>query len=145
MCFFHCLGSQASLQWLLHRNWRSINAVDLKTQPLAPFSRQAWAAVPRAADPEHNANIAFHQAILGQARNKTPALPIRNVHHSLFFNFLLIKKKLAYLKNICYLSSRLREIGGGGPDMLSGPSESQRPFRTSYCENCVDFWCIMRI
>lgn len=92
MCFFHYLCSQASLQWLLHRNWRSINAVNLKTQPLTPFSRQAGATVPRAADPEHNANIAFHQAILRQARNKTPALPIRNVHHSLFFNFLLIKK-----------------------------------------------------
>lgn len=113
MCFFHYLRSQASLQWLLHRNWRSINAVNLKTQPLTPFSRQARAAVPPAADPEHNANIAFHQAILRQARNKTPALPIRNVHHSVFFNFLLIKKKSAYLKNICYLSSMLREMGAG--------------------------------
>lgn len=150
MCFFHCLGSQASLQWLLHRNWRSINAVNLKTQPLAPFSRQAWAAVPRAADPEHNANIAFHQAILRQSRNKTPALPIRNVHHSLFFNFLLIKKKkTAYLKNICYLFSRLREIGRGEGgwrrNMLSGPSESQGLFAVRVVWISFFFWCMMRV
>lgn len=95
MCSFHYICSQASLQWLLHRNWRSINAVNLKIQPLARFSRQGWAAVPRAADPEHNANTVFQQAILRQARTRTPALPIRNVHHSLFFNFLLIKKKIS--------------------------------------------------
>ena len=58
--------------------------------------------VPRTADPKHNANTAFRQAILRQARNKSPALPIRNVHHSLIFNFLLIKKKPAYLKNIYF-------------------------------------------
>ena len=93
VCFFHYIRSQASLQWLLHRNWRSINAVNLKTQPLAPHSRQGWATVPRAADPKHNANTVFRQAILRQARNKSPTLPVRNVHHSLIFNFLLIKKK----------------------------------------------------
>lgn len=93
MCFFHYIRSQASLQWLLHRNWRSINAVNLKTQPLTPHSRQGWATVPRAADPKHNANTVFRQAILRQARNKSPTLPVRNVHHSLIFNFLLIKKK----------------------------------------------------
>lgn len=111
MCFFHYLCSQASLQWLLHGNWRSINAVNLKTQLLARLGRQGRAAVPRVADPKHNANPVFCQAILRQARNRTPSLPIRSVHHSLLFNFLLIKKKnQPILKNAGYLSSMLREI-----------------------------------
>lgn len=149
MCFFHYICSQASLQWLLHRNWRSINAVNLKTQLLALLSRQGRAAVPRAADPKHNANTVFCQAILRQARNRTPALLIRSVHHSLFFNFLLIKKKSSYLKNTGYLSSMLREMRIKNKrkkkkeeerktNVLSGPLESQEPLRTFCCEECVD-------
>ena len=144
MCLFHYICSQASLQWLLHRNWRSINAVNLKAQPLTPFSRQGWSTVPRAADPKHNANTAFCQAILRQAGNKAPIFPIRNVHHSLLFNFIWLKKNQPIWKisAVSLYAERweLKKKKKKKSNMLPGPLESQGPCRTFCYESHVDFF-----